>query len=57
MAETTQHARTARVILTFAKRAKEAALVGGATLEDEKAAKIDAIADAETTFANATTMQ
>jgi len=56
-AEAAQHAKIAGVIATFAKRAKEAALVARASLEDVEIGAAAAPADAATTFADATPMR
>jgi hypothetical protein len=56
-AEAAQQSKTAGVIATFAKRAKESALAKGAPLEYEEIATTAGAADVEPTFADATTMQ
>ena len=55
-AEVEDQAKTARVIATFAKRAEEAALASGATLEDAELAAATTAEDAATIFADATAM-
>ena len=53
-AEASQQTKTAGVIATFAKCAKEVALAAGATPEDAKLAAAEAIEGAATTSADAT---
>ena len=56
-AEAAQQAKIARVIATFAKRAKEAALAAEATLQDAEITGALATEDDATKFADATTMK
>ena len=57
LATATQQAQNTRVIVKFAKRAKEAAIAAGATKEIAKASAIAAAAEAETAIADAMAMQ
>jgi hypothetical protein len=56
-AEATKHQHNAMVIAAFAKRAKDAAIVEGATTEEAEVAGQAATAKAETTFADNIAMQ
>jgi hypothetical protein len=56
-AEATMHAQNATVIATFAERAKDARIAAGASAEDAKVTGKAAAAEAETSFADTTTMQ
>ena len=57
IAATTQQSQNIGVTATFAKRAREAAIAAGATLEIAEAATIAAATEAETVIADAMAMQ
>jgi hypothetical protein len=56
-AETARLAQNARVVATFAKRARDAAISAGATPEAAEAAAVATTTDVETTIADAIAMQ